>query len=90
MDTTHLRPGDTVTRLLAGQIPMRMVVLRVVGDVLYCAPAQMTPKVAVRQNLIWTFDRSTGVEIDGFLGWGPAFGISGSFLVGNDDPRVRR
>lgn len=90
MDITQLRPGDTAIRLLAGQIPMWMRVLRVAADVLHCAPAQMTARVAIRQNLIWTFDRATGVEIDDSLGWGPAYGISGSFLVANDDPRARR
>jgi hypothetical protein len=28
----------------------------------------------------WRFDRLTGIEVDEDLGWGPQFGVSGSFL----------
>jgi hypothetical protein len=90
MDFTQLKPGNTITRLLAGEIPMPMRVVRVDGDVLHCVPNEMTQNVAVRRNLIWQFDRGTGAEIDDFLRWGPAYGITGSFLVPNGDPRVRR
>jgi len=29
----------------------------------------------------WKFDRDSGVEVDEEIGWGPAFGIVGSYLV---------
>jgi hypothetical protein len=64
-------------------MPMR--VLRVDATLIYCTPKQMSLKVAVRRNLIWTFDRDTGAEVNDFLNWGPAYGISGSFLLNGDD-----
>jgi hypothetical protein len=90
MDFTHLKRGHTITRLPGGEVAMPMRVLRVDSDVLYCVPREMTPNVAVRRNLIWTFDRASGAEIGDFLRWGPAYGITGSFLVPNTDPRAPR
>lgn len=49
--------GDTVTRLLAGVIPMRLRVTRVSDGVIQCGA--------------WTFDQETGAEIDEDLNWGP-------------------
>jgi hypothetical protein len=62
----HLKPGDTVTRMLGGVVPMVMVVER---NVIHCGGG-------------WTFDAATGAEIDEELGWGPAPGITGSYLIG--------
>jgi len=90
MDMTQLKPGDRITRLLAGEIPVRMRVLRVAGDLVYCTLPSITGKVAARRSLIWAFDRTTGAEIDDSLGWGPAYGVTGSFLVPDYDPRARR
>jgi hypothetical protein len=90
MTYRHLKTGSSVTRLLAGTIPMPMRVLRVDTRLIYCTPREMTLKAAVRRELIWTFDRVTGAEIDDGLGWGPAYGITGSFLVPNNDPRAFR
>jgi hypothetical protein len=89
MTYRHLKGGSTITRLLAGAIPMPMRVLRVEAYLIYCTPKEMSLKAAVRRNLIWTFDRDTGAEVDDFLRWGHAYGITGSFLVPNDDPRPR-
>lgn len=36
MDMTHLKPGDEITRLLAGAIPVGMRVLRIEDDFIYC------------------------------------------------------
>jgi hypothetical protein len=63
---------------------------RVDASLIYCTPKKMSLKAAVRRNLIWTFDRETGAEVDDGLRWGPAYGISGSFLIPNDHPKARR
>lgn len=62
--------GDTVTRLLAGSVPMTLVVTGVDERFIHCGGPGG-----------WKFDRSTGIEVDEELGWGPQFGISGSYLV---------
>lgn len=69
-----IRPGDSVTRVLGGA-PMRLVATEVDERFIYCGP----PGVG------WKFDRDTGVEVDEDLGWGPAEGFTGSYLV-LDDP----
>lgn len=80
MTYTHLKPGDLTTRILGG-MPMKMRVVRVSADRIYCTPDEVRVKVALRQGLVWEFDRITGAEIDDALHWGPAYGITGSFLV---------
>lgn len=62
-----LQVGDTVTRMLAGTIPMELTVTEVDDTLIHCGP--------------WTFDRATGVEEDSDLNWGVAYGVTGSFLV---------
>ncbi len=52
-----LQVGDTVTRLIAGVIPMPLKVTAVSETIIECSD--------------WTFDRATGAEVDDFLGWGP-------------------
>jgi hypothetical protein len=89
MTYRHLKAGFTVTRLLAGTVPMPMRVLRVDASLIHCTPAEISLKAAIGLNLIWTFDRDTGAEIDDDLCWGPAYGITGSFLVSNDHPRAQ-
>lgn len=63
----YVRTGDVVRRMLAGTIPMDLRVSSVDERLIHCGT--------------WTFDRETGVEEDPELGWGVAFGVSGSFLV---------
>lgn len=71
---THLKAGDKVTRMLAGTVPMRMKVLKIDDTLIHCG--------AVNSGISgWTFDRATGAEVDEDLHWGPAYGITGSFLV---------
>lgn len=52
--------GDVVLRLLAGVIPMSLIVTKVDDKLIYCgtddAPGTMEPVHG------WTFDRDTGVE----------------------------
>lgn len=72
-DFRYVKPGDTVTRLLGGEIPMQLLVGRVTDDLIYC----LTPD----GSDAWTFDRVTGSEVDDELQWGPRWGRTGSFLV---------
>lgn len=55
--------GDVITRLLAGVIPMELKVTKVSERLIHCGTPCGTDE--------WTFDRSTGVEVDEELGWGP-------------------
>ena len=68
--------GDTVKRLLAGVIPMDLRVTSIDADFIYCG----APGTG------WKFDRATGMEVDEELGWGPQFGITGSYLERPERP----
>ena len=67
--------GDVVCRMLAGRIPMLLTVTSVDGELIH----------AGAPGAGWTFDRETGVEVDDELGWGPDYGISGSYLVHEEE-----
>jgi hypothetical protein len=67
-DFRNLQPGDKVTRMLAGVIPMEMTVEKVEDGLIYMVGG-------------WTFDQLTGVEEDEELGFGVKFNYTGSFLV---------
>ena len=67
-DFSDLKPGDTVTRMLAGTVPVVCTVEKVEDGIVYMAGG-------------WTFDQLTGIEEDEELGWGVRFGYTGSFLV---------
>jgi hypothetical protein len=71
----HIRAGDVVCRMLAGA-PMRLRVTAVDAELIWCG----------EPGAGWSFDRVTGVEIDHEIGWGPQYGISGSYLVHEDEP----
>jgi hypothetical protein len=58
--------GDTVTRLLGGEIPHGLKVSEVTDTLIVCGP--------------WTFDKATGAEVDEDLDWGPLPKHTGSFL----------
>lgn len=66
-----VKPGDVVTRMLAGTIPMKLNVTEVTDDIIYCGP----------QGIGYVFDKKTGAEIDEDLGWGPPPKITGSYLL---------
>jgi len=51
----HIKPGDQVTRLICGTMPMELKVTKVDDKLIHCGP--------------WTFDRVTGGEVDEDLGW---------------------
>lgn len=61
-----LKVGDTVTRWLAGTVPMPLKVTKITDDIVECE--------------LWTFDRRTGAEIDDYLDWGPPPKQTGSFI----------
>lgn len=69
----HVKVGDTVTRMLAGKIPMELPVTKVDDKLIYCGFDD--PEQA------WTFDRVGGIEVDHDLRWGPEYGATGSYLV---------
>jgi hypothetical protein len=68
-----VRAGDRVTRILGGA-PMVLCVTDVDERLIHCGP----------RGSGWTFDRETGAEVDEELGWGPKFGVTGSYLVHAD------
>jgi len=64
----QLKVGDTVTRLLAGSLPVELIVSEITEDKICCGP--------------WEFHPQTGGEIDEELGWdGGISGPTGSLLV---------
>jgi len=63
----HLKPGDKVTRMLAGTIPVELTVNLVKNGLIVAGG-------------LWTFDAETGAEIDEGLNWGPPPLSTGSFL----------
>lgn len=88
MDMTHITQGDTVIRLIAGELEMPMRVLEVENDLIYCTPLDLDMEDAIERGLIWTFDRTTGLEVDSGLEWGPRWQRTGSELVAtNPDER---
>lgn len=80
---THLKVGDRVTRMLAGKLPMQMVVREVKEDTVRCAAVQ---EDGAEFEGDWEFDRETGCEEDHELGWGRKFGVTGSFIVMPETP----
>lgn len=66
-DFLHLKAGDPVIRVLGESVRMPLIISEVTETQIICG--------------LWTFDRATGVEEDPELGWGVAFGKSGSRLV---------
>lgn len=83
MDFTAAQAGDIVSRQMGESGPiMKLRVIKVNTQMLYCGPVEMDDAAACKAALIWTFDRKTGVEEDPGLGWGVAFGITGTNLVG--------
>lgn len=51
----EIEVGDTVERMLGGEVPMKLKVTGVTHNRIYCGP--------------WEFSRKTGAEIDEELGW---------------------
>jgi hypothetical protein len=55
---------------MLGTIPVQLLVTDVDERFVYCGGPHG-----------WKFDRITGMEVDEELGWGPQFGITGSYLL---------
>ena len=73
----HLKPGDKITRMLAGKIAMPMQVTKVEGKIITCAAIE-------GDGLFegdWTFNADNGGEIDLDLGWDPPRTPTGSVLT---------
>ena len=52
----HIKVGDTVSRMVAGGIPMMQLKVSEIDDrFIHCGP--------------WKFDKLTGAEVDEELGW---------------------
>lgn len=65
-----MKIGDTVTRMLAGTIPIKLIITGLTDDRIICGD--------------WEFDRASGAEIDELLNWGPPPKMTGSFLKRED------
>jgi hypothetical protein len=65
-----IKPGDIITRMLAGVVPMQLKVTEVTDDMIYCG----------ERGVGWKFDRNTGAEVDEDLNWGPPPLHTGSFI----------
>lgn len=63
----HLKVGDIATRDLCGIVEDWKV-------------TEVTDTLVII-GMGWSFDRETGVEEDPYLGWGVAFGKTGSRLT---------
>lgn len=68
MKLEDIKAGDTVTRMLAGAVPMELKVDKVDEEYIHCGP--------------WKFSRKTGAEIDDELGWDES--TTGSYLKTDD------
>lgn len=62
-----VKKGDLVIRMLGGQVPMELKVTEVSENYIHCGD--------------WKFDKEHGIEFDKALGWGIAFGKTGSYLL---------
>lgn len=59
----HVKVGDTVTRMLAGVVPMELKVGKVEDGIIY------TYNHVVPLDEGWKFNAENGAEIDEDLGW---------------------
>lgn len=66
----HIKEGDVVTRMLAGTIPMELVVGHVDETMIYIGkPGEGG----------WKFRRDNGAEVDEDLGW-DGINLTGSYI----------
>lgn len=77
----HLKVGDHVVRLLAGEVLMEMVVLAVDETLITCNALEHGQLALPPGASLWTFDRATGIEVDHLLRFGPTYGRTGSALI---------
>ena len=67
MIRAYLQVGDTVTRMLCGELPMDLKVTEITENTIVCG--------------FWEFDKETGCEIDEDLDWGPPPKHTGSYIM---------
>lgn len=68
------RIGATVDRMVAGMVLMQLTITAIEDDLVVCGA--------------WTFDRTTGAEVDDELGWGPAYAYTGSYIRACNDLQI--
>lgn len=71
-----VKEGDTVTRLLAGKIPMKLIVGKIDDTFIYTK----SPDGRVKLADGWKFRRDNGAEVDEDLGW-DGINRTGSYLT---------
>jgi len=76
MKFAHIKKGDTANRLLAGVVPMKLIVGKVDDTLIYCE----SPDGEVPLEEGWKFRRENGAEVDEDLGW-DGVTKTGSYLV---------
>jgi hypothetical protein len=72
----HIEVGDRVTRLLAGVVPMKLIVGKVDETFIYTA----TPDGVINIEEGWKFRRDNGNEVDEDLNW-DGITTTGSYLI---------
>ena len=72
MQPRDVRPGDIVLRSFGAGPPVRLRATHVDDQYIYVG----APGTG------WKFDRDTGAEVDERRRWGPAFGRTGSKIIG--------
>ena len=68
-----LKVGDVVTRLLAGEIPVKITITSVDDEFIHANPFGPNEEG-------WKFRRSNGAEVDEELGW-DGITMTGSYLI---------
>lgn len=76
MKFANIKKGDTVTRLLAGVVQMKLIVGKVDDTLIYCGSADGV--VSLEEG--WKFRRDTGAEVDEDLNW-DGITKTGSYLI---------
>jgi hypothetical protein len=85
MTFTDLKIGDKVVRIMGSNgPPMEMVVKDIKDGILYCYAAGSVSENWPLDQL-WRFDAEQGCEEDEGLGWGKAFGVTGTYLKKKED-----
>jgi hypothetical protein len=79
-----LKPGDVLFRRASWHAE-QVRVLRVDDDVVLCTPAEMPVEEALASGRVWTFDRTTGDEIDIGIEFGPVWQPKGTWLARTAD-----
>lgn len=81
-DFSYLKPGDKVTRMLAGTVPMMVVVGLIEDGLIYCGSNDGYVKPDKVEG--WSFRIENGAEVDTDLGW-DGIKTTGSFLKHSEE-----